>query len=78
MPFFRFKVHENGMLLPCFRFCFLFLLTAVTGGVLRGERARFQLFGDTVNTTVRCYLIASKQRSRRLFSRHVVCFTGPN
>jgi hypothetical protein len=25
----------------------------VTGGVLRGERARFQLFGDTVNTTAR-------------------------
>ena len=22
----------------------------VTGGVLRGDRARFQLFGDTVNT----------------------------
>ena len=22
----------------------------ITGGVLRGERARFQLFGDTVNT----------------------------
>jgi class 3 adenylate cyclase len=22
----------------------------VTAGVLRGERARFQLFGDTVNT----------------------------
>ena len=25
----------------------------VTAGVLRGERARFQLFGDTVNTTAR-------------------------
>jgi class 3 adenylate cyclase len=23
---------------------------SVTGGVLRGEKARFQLFGDTVNT----------------------------
>jgi len=23
----------------------------VTAGVLRGERARFQLFGDTMNTT---------------------------
>ena len=26
--------------------------TTVTAGVLRGDRARFQLFGDTVNTTV--------------------------
>ena len=26
---------------------------SVTGGVLRGERARFQLFGDTVNTASR-------------------------
>ncbi|CAB9523113.1 Receptor-type guanylate cyclase gcy [Seminavis robusta] len=26
---------------------------AVTGGVLRGQRARFQLFGDTVNTAAR-------------------------
>ena len=25
----------------------------VTAGVLRGEKARFQLFGDTVNTTAR-------------------------
>jgi class 3 adenylate cyclase len=25
----------------------------VTGGVLRGEKARFQLFGDTVNTAAR-------------------------
>ena len=25
----------------------------VTAGVLRGERARFQLFGDTMNTTSR-------------------------
>ena len=24
---------------------------AVTAGVLRGDNARFQLFGDTVNTT---------------------------
>ena len=26
---------------------------AVTGGVLRGERSRFQLFGDTMNTAAR-------------------------
>jgi class 3 adenylate cyclase len=26
----------------------------VTAGVLRGERARFQLFGDTVNTGMLC------------------------
>lgn len=25
----------------------------VTAGVLRGDRARFQLFGDTINTTAR-------------------------
>jgi class 3 adenylate cyclase len=25
----------------------------VTGGVLRGEKARFQLFGDSMNTTAR-------------------------
>ena len=25
----------------------------VTGGVLMGEKARFQLFGDTVNTAAR-------------------------
>ena len=25
----------------------------VTGGVLRGEKSRFQLFGDTVNTAAR-------------------------
>jgi Adenylate and Guanylate cyclase catalytic domain len=28
----------------------------VTAGVLRGERARFQLFGDTVNTG-ECFLL---------------------
>lgn len=30
----------------------------VTAGVLRGERARFQLFGDTMNTTaVSCLML---------------------
>ena len=28
------------------------LVLTVTAGVLRGERARFQLFGDTINTAV--------------------------
>jgi len=34
----------------------------VTAGVLRGDRARFQLFGDTVNTTAR--IESSGQRNR--------------
>ena len=34
----------------------------VTAGVLRGEKARFQLFGDTVNTASREYIT-----TRRLF-----------
>ena len=33
----------------------------VTAGVLRGDRARFQLFGDTVNTTAR--IEASSKRN---------------
>lgn len=34
----------------------------VTAGVLRGERARFQLFGDTVNTTARIESSGAKNK----------------
>ena len=34
----------------------------VTAGILRGERARFQLFGDTMNTTAR--IESTGQRGR--------------
>jgi len=34
----------------------------VTAGVLRGDRARFQLFGDTVNTTARVEASGAKNR----------------
>lgn len=34
----------------------------VTAGVLRGDRARFQLFGDTVNTTARMETMGQKNR----------------
>lgn len=34
----------------------------VTAGVLRGERARFQLFGDTVNTTARIETTGQRNR----------------
>jgi class 3 adenylate cyclase len=34
----------------------------VTAGVLRGERARFQLFGDTVNTTARIETSGAKNK----------------
>ena len=34
----------------------------VTAGVLRGDRARFQLFGDTVNTTARIESSGTKNR----------------
>jgi len=35
---------------------------AVTAGVLRGERARFQLFGDTMNTTARIETTGASNR----------------
>jgi class 3 adenylate cyclase len=34
----------------------------VTGGVLRGERARFQLFGDTMNTAARMEQTSMKDK----------------
>lgn len=34
----------------------------MTAGVLRGERARFQLFGDTVNTAARMESNGAKQK----------------
>ena len=34
----------------------------VTAGVLRGERARFQLFGDTMNTAARMEQTGMKNR----------------
>jgi class 3 adenylate cyclase len=34
----------------------------ITGGVLRGERSRFQLFGDTINTAARMESNSSKGR----------------
>jgi class 3 adenylate cyclase len=34
----------------------------VTAGVLRGDRARFQLFGDTVNTTARLESTGDKNK----------------
>jgi hypothetical protein len=34
----------------------------VTAGVLRGDRARFQLFGDTVNTTARLESTGAKNK----------------
>lgn len=39
----------------------------VTGGVLRGDRARFQLFGDTVNTAAR--MESTGERGRIQLSR---------
>jgi class 3 adenylate cyclase len=34
----------------------------VTAGVLRGERARFQLFGDTMNTAARMEQTGTKDK----------------
>lgn len=34
----------------------------MTAGVLRGEKARFQLFGDTMNTTARVETNGAKNR----------------
>jgi hypothetical protein len=38
------------------------LSVPVTAGVLRGERARFQLFGDTMNTARYCRVLDSVTR----------------
>ena len=40
----------------------------VTAGVLRGDRARFQLFGDTVNTAAR--MESTSSRNRIQISKH--------
>ena len=44
----------------------------VTAGVLRGERARFQLFGDTMNTTAR---IEVRSRYRKIFDPSTLSLT---
>ena len=43
--------HVCNSCVPELKLSFVFFHhAAVTAGVLRGERARFQLFGDTMNT----------------------------
>lgn len=73
------------ILTPASSRLFLYCSGQVTGGVLRGDRARFQLFGDTVNTAARmestgergriqlsqstCDLLVSAGKERWVFPR---------
>lgn len=46
----------------------------VTAGVLRGERSRFQLFGDTVNTAARIEVSPILCLWPYEYSHAIVCF----